>query len=212
MRELRVRPAAPVAAVLFAVLTVLVATHVTEHLDTVVLDWLVPVGSWNDTHQLFSDIPDWTAPQFQLVVFFPLVALIALRRRSWTPLVVAFLLLFLTAVPELAVKHVVPRVDTGGHNAAGGSFPSGHMAITVMTVGGLLILFVARTRWWQWVLVSLLPLGMAFCLLYGAIHWLTDCVGGALLGVVALGIAAGVPGRAGVSGARAADAAPRPVR
>jgi undecaprenyl-diphosphatase len=187
---------------LFLVMTVLVAGHTTHGLDTTVYNWLTPVGSWNDTHQLVSDIPDWTAPQFQLVAFGIFVLVLARRRGSFTPLVVAGLLVVLTAFLVLGLKRVVPRPDTGGHLTEAGSYPSGHMALTVAMVGGVLILLVPRTRWWHWALVALAPLAMACCLLYGGIHWTSDVVGGALLGATVVALACGIPGRAGVTPVR----------
>jgi len=187
---------------LFLVVTALVAAGATHRLDTAVNDWLVPVGSWNDKHQLASDIPDWTAPHFQVVAFGLFVLALAWRRRSRTPVVVAGLLIGGTTVAVLCLKRVVPRVDTGGHLTGAGSYPSGHLAITVATVGGVLILLVARTHWWQWALVALAPLGMAGCILYGSIHWTSDVVGGALLGATAVALACGILDRAGVTPAR----------
>ena len=103
-----------------------------------------------------------------------------------------------TVVAVLGTKHVIARPDTGGH-LGGGSFPSGHMTIAVVTVGGVLLLALPRTRWWQWVAVSPVWLGMAGCLLYGDIHWVTDVLGGALLAWALLGVAAVIPDRTGVS-------------
>jgi len=196
---------------LFLVVTLLVAEHATHGLDTGVYDWLTPTGSWNETHQLVSDIPDWTAPQFQLVAFVIFVVLLARRRGSRTPLVVGGLLVVVTAFLVLGVKRVVPRPDTGGHLTDAGSYPSGHMALTVAMVGGVLILLVAQTRWWHWVLVALAPTIMACCLLYGAIHWTSDVVGGALLGATVVALACGVPGRTGVTPARAEELSRAPA-
>jgi membrane-associated phospholipid phosphatase len=89
----------------------------------------------------------------------------------------------------------------------GGSFPSGHMTIVVVTIGGVLLLALPRTRWWQWVAVSPVWVGMAGCLLYGDIHWGTDVIGGALLAWALLGVTAAVPDRTGVSVSTTPDAA-----
>jgi len=195
--SIRIGPAAPVAAALLVVLTVLVATHVTDGFDRAVEQQLVP--SWNQSHQVISDIPDYIAPKVEVVLFAVFVGVLSLLRRSWIPLLVGGLLAGSTVVAVLAVKRIVPRVDTGQHISGAGSFPSGHMATTVMTVGGLLILLVPRTTWWQWLLVALIALGMAVCLLYGDIHWTTDILGGALLGCVMLGLACAIPGRTGLT-------------
>jgi membrane-associated phospholipid phosphatase len=212
MTRPRVGPMVWVFGGLFLLVTALVAGHVTHRLDTAVYDQLTPVGSWNETHQLVSDIPDWTAPQFLLVAFAVFVAVLARRRHSRTPLVVGGLLVVVTSILVVVVKRVVARPDTGGHLTDAGSYPSGHMALTVAMVGGVLILLVVRPRWWQWALVALVSIGMAGCLLYGAIHWTSDVVGGSLLGATVLALACGVPGRAGVTSTReeARSRAPAP--
>ena len=84
MTRFRVGPMVWVFGALFVVVTVLVADHATRHLDQSVYDWLTPTGSWNQTHQLVSDVPDWTAPHFQLVAFGIFVLVLARRRRSTT--------------------------------------------------------------------------------------------------------------------------------
>ena len=212
MTRFRVGPMVWVFGALFVVVTVLVAHHATRHLDQSVYDWLTPTGSWNQTHQLVSDVPDWTAPHFQLVAFGIFVLVLVRRRRSLTPILVAGLLVGLAAFLVLAVKRMVPAVDTGGHLSGAGSYPSGHMAMTVATVGGVLLLLTAKTRWWQWLLVSLVPFAMACCLLYGAIHWTSDVIGGALLGATVVALVAGVPDRAGVKQVPARERSDAPAR
>ncbi|MDF1479051.1 phosphatase PAP2 family protein [Leifsonia sp. H3M29-4] len=61
-----------------------------------------------------------------------------------------------------------------------GSFPSGHVA-NAATVAIALAL-IAR-RWWVWFAGSLLVVLMALSRTYLGVHWLSDTVGGLLVGV-----------------------------
>lgn len=60
-----------------------------------------------------------------------------------------------------------------------GSFPSGHTAnaATIAVVLGLLF-----CRWWVWLLGALYTVLMALSRTYLAAHWLSDTLGGALVG------------------------------
>jgi membrane-associated phospholipid phosphatase len=171
-----------------------------------VQDVFVPGGRWNHSHQVVSNIPDVVSTPRLIIGLALATAALAAWHRSVTPLLTAGVLVVVTVISVVGTKHVTARPDTGGH-LAGGSFPSGHMAMAVVTVGGVLLLALPRTRWWQWVAVSPVWLSMAGCLLYGDIHWATDVIGGALLAWALLGVAAMIPDRTGVSVSTATGAA-----
>jgi membrane-associated phospholipid phosphatase len=198
MKRLRPHLSAVAAGGLFLALGLLSARNHTARIDRRVQDVFVPEGRWSHTHQVVSGIPDLVSTPRQILGFVLVAAALAAWRRSVRPAVVAGSLVVLSVVAVVGFKHAIARPDTGGH-MGGGSFPSGHMTIAVITVGGVLLLALPRTRWWQWVAVSPIWLALAWCLLYGNIHWVTDVVGGALLGWALLGVIAMVPGRTGLS-------------
>ncbi len=205
MTHVRPHPSALAAGGLFVVLCVLVARNDTVAVDQRVQDVFLPGGRWTHSHQVASSIPDLVSTPRLILGFVLVAAALAAWRRSVKPLLAAGLLVVVTVVAVLGTKHVIARPDTGGH-LGGGSFPSGHMTIVVVTVGGVLLLSLPRTRWWQWVAVSPVWLGMAGVLLYGDIHWVTDVLGGALLAWALLGAVAVIPDRTGVSATRAEGA------
>ena len=70
-------------------------------------------------------------------------------------------------------------------DAHGSSYPSGHAAYAGATAVMLVLLFIppGRLRRAGWVVAALLTAGMAWSRTYLQVHWLTDSVAGAMLGV-----------------------------
>lgn len=169
-----------VALVLTVGLGLLVALRDTVGLDeewmTEVLEWRGPVG------ESVSLVFDFLGGGWFAILVVPIGVAIAfvLARRPWSALafvlasalaaVVCQLLkaLFGRARPE---EILVPLEN--------GSFPSGHAtnaAVIAVSLGLLL------RRAWVWVLGVLYLVAMAFSRTYLGAHWLTDTLGGALLG------------------------------
>ena len=92
-----------------------------------------------------------------------------------------------TSLSSTLLKVLVgrPRPPDGLVHPVGSSFPSGHAAYAGATCVALVLLFTVagpRRRWW-WALAALGVLGMAWSRTYLQVHWLSDVVGGSLLGI-----------------------------
>ena len=115
------------------------------------------------------------------------VGIALLVARRWFALVAFTLVESLTSVSSVLLKAVVgrPRPPDGLVHPVGSSFPSGHAAYAGATCVTLVLLFTApspRRRWW-WALAALSVSGMAWSRTYLQVHWLSDVVGGSLLGI-----------------------------
>jgi membrane-associated phospholipid phosphatase len=168
--------------------SVLVGSGATQHLDVTVRDLFRPDDVWGDAQVRMVPIVDAFAPPRM----FALLALVAVARavhdRSARPVVQAVLLVGCSVALTGAFKFIVHRPDPHGEmTATGGSFPSGHMVSLIVCLGGSLLIWGIANRWYAWIPVVVLAVGMGLALLYGSAHWLTDVVGGALLALGVLG-------------------------
>lgn len=188
---------AAVAAVAFLVLTVLVATDATQDLDVDARDYFRPDDVWGTTQIRVDVIVEGLKPRNVAPLLVLVAVAVSLRRKSWRPAVFAGLLAGVAGVLTMLTKVILERPDPHDDmSAVGGSFPSGHMVSVLICLGGALLVVQQRPRWWEWVLVGLVDLAMGLSLLLQAAHWLTDVVGGLLLGVAVLAAAIGWRGTA----------------
>jgi membrane-associated phospholipid phosphatase len=135
-------------------------------------------------------------PVLPVLVTIAVVAL-ALRRR-WR--VAAFILggilveVVTYRVASLIVHRHRPDVVRLDHLPVNQSFPSGHVAASVVVYASLAVVVTALAhRTWVtrvcWTLAILLPLVVAFSRMYRGMHHPIDVASGALIGLASLGIA-----------------------
>ncbi|MGY6498246.1 MAG: phosphatase PAP2 family protein [Microcella sp.] len=136
------------------------------------------------------DVPalllDWVGGHLVGIVIVPVamvVWLLALR-RPWAAgysivaaAVSAGLVQLLKAVFDRArPEYILVAADEG-------SFPSGHVANAATIAVVLALVFgLERSRWWVWLAGGAYVVAMALARTYLGAHWVTDTIGGALLG------------------------------
>lgn len=112
------------------------------------------------------------------------VVLIAVR-RPWAALYSVIAAVLSAAVVQL-LKNTFdrPRPEEILVVSDFGSFPSGHVANAATLAVTLIIIFgMHRSRWWVWMLGAAYIVAMALARTYLGAHWITDTVGGALIGI-----------------------------
>lgn len=167
------------------------------------------VASWASGHQpaalgLIARILNRLGQggQFLIPVSLLLAVLLVRRTRSVRPLlppVAAFLLAYLTigplkiwagrAAPAFTGPEKTVMFNPYAAGAKAMSYPSGHMANSLVWYAAIAVLIAALLRRplnrWESFGVRYLPAVILFCTtVYTGFHWLTDSVAGLLLGLV----------------------------
>jgi undecaprenyl-diphosphatase len=114
------------------------------------------------------------------------IGLVLLLARRWRALLAFAAAEALTPLAVNLLKHLVdrPRPPNAMLHANGSSFPSGHAAYAGATTVALVLLFtVPGRRLVFWLLAALVTAGMCWSRAYLQVHWLSDAVSGAVLGI-----------------------------
>lgn len=200
---------------LFGVLCVLVLTRTTDRLDLWVNARIDPDPEWNPLQETADHAVRAFGPVRQVAAATALALVLSAWRRRLGPLLLTFGIVGAASVVEMGVKWVLPRLQSQDMVNHAGSFPSGHVTLT-LSCAGALVLAVGTARWWAWTVVAVLGAAMAAGLLITDTHRLTDLVGGALIAVGTIALAACVdPGPIAGSIPNVGDSArgsQRPVR
>jgi undecaprenyl-diphosphatase len=122
-----------------------------------------------------------------LALSLTLFALMLVIARRWFALLVSSIAEGLAALGSSVLKALIgrERPPDGTVHTVTSSFPSGHTTYAATTCVALVLVFTApgpRRRWW-WALATLGIAGMAWSRTYLDVHWLSDVVAGALLGI-----------------------------
>lgn len=184
--------------VLLALLATAVATGLTDALDVAVREAFRPHLMWGPDQQRASHVGSALSPTHMLLLLAVGSAGVALWRLNPWPLAQALVAVSATGALTLALKFLLDRADPKGeHTSIGGSFPSGHSATLLVATATGAMLVSCPTRWWQRAGVAAMWGALAVAMLYDALHWFTDIVGGALVAGVVLGAIATLLGPRG---------------
>ena len=113
-----------------------------------------------------------------------LIAVALLLARRWRAAIFALLAFIVSAGLVQALKQLFGRARPEDMLVLSdyGSFPSGHTA-NAATIAAVAVLLFPRV--WTAILAALWLLGMALSRTLLSVHWLSDTVGGAMVGVAA---------------------------
>lgn len=138
---------------------------------------------WFDVPALFLD---WIGGHLVGVVIVPLAMVIWLLalRRPWAAgfsIVAAAVSAGLVQLLKALFDRARPEFMLVASDE--GSFPSGHVANAATIAVVLALVFgLERSRWWVWLAGAAYVVAMALARTYLGVHWVTDTIGGALLG------------------------------
>jgi undecaprenyl-diphosphatase len=179
-------------AVPFGVLTTLIVTnsadllrvdrHIASTLHGYALDHPTFTDLMHGVSAVFSAMGWW-------IILTPVVCWLLVRRRPRLAVFVAVTALgssLLNGLIKTTVHRARPHFADPVATAVGKSFPSGHTQAATVGFGLLVLVFLpylpARTRPWAWVGAALMVALVGFSRIALGVHYLTDVVGGLLVG------------------------------
>lgn len=157
-------------------------------LDGAVLSWVV-ASRIDAATTLVAALSEFSRPAYLLIysVVIAEVMVAVRRRRGWwvLPPAIAVTNALVHALKAL-IGRARPPAELQLAETSSDSFPSGHAAgaaVVALVVGALC------ARWWVRVALWVWALAVMYSRLYLGVHWLSDVVAGAVVGV-AVGAAA----------------------
>jgi undecaprenyl-diphosphatase len=159
--------------------------------DVAAREYFRPDDVWGDLQIRVDVIVEGLKPVRAVPLLALFVLAVSAYRRSWRPAAYAGLVLAVAGVPAAVTKVLLRRTDPHDDLSSIGSFPSGHTLVLLVCLGVALLLVRRHPTPWEWGLVLAADAVMAWALLVQGAHWLTDVIGGALLGVAALAATCG---------------------
>ncbi|TCO52069.1 PAP2 superfamily protein [Kribbella antiqua] len=173
------------STVAFLALAAIVATGLTQGLDDRLRQVFRPNDVWGNPWQvILGPVTDGLAPPFALGLLAVAGIIAAIRRKSRRPVVYVAVLAVVAVLITQVSKAILQRPDPHGHvGMLSGSYPSGHMVILLVVLGGAALVLWEKPPRWVWWLIVVAELTMGLSLLVLTMHWFTDVVGGGLLAV-----------------------------
>jgi membrane-associated phospholipid phosphatase len=180
----------------FLLIDVLLPIHAIGHSDEAVNDWLAANRSsgLDDASYIGSSIGD--IPFIPALVIAVAVGAAIMRRWRVFGFIVAAILIEVATyrITSLIVHRDRPGVPRLDQLPVDQSYPSGHVAASVVVYVGLALLISSRVRGGRlkallWTLAVLLPLAVAASRMYRGMHHPLDASAGVLIGLSAIAIA-----------------------
>jgi membrane-associated phospholipid phosphatase len=179
-------------AVPFGLLTALIVTnsadllsvdrHVASALHGYALDHPTFTHLMRDVSAVFSAFGWW-------IILTPVICWLLIRRRFRLAVFVAVTALgssLLNGLIKTTVHRARPHLADPVATAVGKSFPSGHTQAATVGFGLLVLVFLpflpARARPWAWVGAAFMVALVGFSRIALGVHYLTDVIGGILIG------------------------------
>lgn len=160
------------------------------HLDGPVVGLDTAMRRWVHTHRMpvirpvAQLVADLASPALVIVLMFLAVSALALRRRSWQPVVFAATATLLLAITVIGLKQGVGRVGPTGDGAL--AWPSGHTTTSVVASGVLVRLLCIDRRRIGALIVVAVPALVGISMVLRNYHWASDVLAGWLLGPLIL--------------------------